>query len=119
MEEIHDFGETADLRQRIVDLGVAYGLVTDYTAMVVVREEVFAERGIGRSNRDRLALEEAARQQRAQQALVSRRVDAAQPMFSGNRASHNGGGALDAGWLLLLAPLAWYGWRRPTARGDA
>jgi Ca-activated chloride channel family protein len=65
LQEINDFGENADLKQVIVDLGVEYGLVTDYTAMVVVRDEVFDAHGIKRSNQARLAIEEAARQQRA------------------------------------------------------
>ncbi|MGB5718563.1 MAG: VIT and VWA domain-containing protein, partial [Gammaproteobacteria bacterium] len=34
LQEINDFGEDADLKQAIVDLGIEYGLVTDYTAMV-------------------------------------------------------------------------------------
>jgi len=106
---IADFGEDADLKQAIVDLAVEYGLVTDYTAMVVVREEVFDAEGIERSNRDRLAVEEAALQQRAQRAAVSRRADGQQPMYASNRPSHsgNGGGALDPWTVLLVLPLAW------------
>jgi Ca-activated chloride channel family protein len=111
-ELISDFGDDADLKQAIVDLAVEYGLVTDYTAMVVVREEVFDAHGIERGNRDRLAVEEAARQQRAQRAAVSRRADSQQPMYSANRPSHggSGGGALDPWAVLLLLPLAWFAW---------
>jgi Ca-activated chloride channel family protein len=112
LQEINDFGEDADLKQAIVDLGVEYGLVTDYTAMVVVRDEVFDAHGIKRSNKNRLAIEEAARQQRAQRPAVSRRVDSQQPMYSSNRASHSGGGALDAWTLLLFLPLVWLALRR-------
>ena len=106
-QEINDFGENADLKQAIVDLGVEYGLVTDYTAMVVVRDEVFDAHGIKRSNQARLATEAAARQQRAQRPAVSRTVDRQQPMYTSSRASHSGGGALDAWTLLLLLPLVW------------
>ena len=106
-QEINDFGEDADLKQAIVDLGVEYGLVTDYTAMVVVRDEVFDAHGIKRSNQARLATEAAARQQRAQRPAVSRTVDRQQPMYTSSRASHSGGGALDAWTLLLLLPLVW------------
>jgi len=119
LQEINDFGEDADLKQAIVDLGVEYGLVTDYTAMVVVRDEVFDAHGIKRSNQARLATEEAARQQRAQRPVVSRRVDTQQPMYSSSRASHSsGGGALDAWTLLLLLPLVWLTWqhRHPSVR---
>ena len=105
MEEIHDFGEDADLKQAITDLGVEYSLVTDYTSMVVMRDEVFDSRGIERKNKQRLATEHAAQQQRVQQAATSRRVDQQQPMFVQPRASHSGGGALDSGMMILLLPL--------------
>ena len=108
MEEIHDFGEKADLRQAVVDLGVEYGLVTDYTAMVVVSEDIFDSHGIQRHNKQRRALEQAAQSQRLAGPPQSRRVDSQQPMFSSPRASHSqGGGALDPWSLLLLLPLAW------------
>lgn len=107
MEEINDFGEKPDIKQAVVDLGVEYGLVTDYTSMVVVRDEVFDARGIKRLNRDRLVKEQAAQQARAQRPAQSRRVDTAQPMYKKSRPSH-GGGALDSGYLLLLLPLFWY-----------
>ena len=120
LQEIDDFGEDADLKQAIVDLGVEYGLVTDYTAMVVVRDEVFDAHGIKRSNKARLATEELARQQRAQRPAVSRRVDAQQPMYSSSRASHSGGsGALDAWTLLFLLPLVWLTWQRRHTREDS
>jgi len=112
VQEISDFGEDADLKQAITDLGVEYGLVTDYTAMVVVRNEVFDAHGIKRSTQTRRTTEELARLQRAQRPAVSRRVDSQQPMYSSNRTSHNGSGALDAWTLLLLLPLVWLTWRR-------
>jgi Ca-activated chloride channel family protein len=122
MAEMADFGEKADLKQAVVDLGVEYGLVTDYTSMVVVRDEIFDQRGIKRTNRDRLAIEAAASQQRANQAPVSRRVDSQQPMYTSSRPSFggggSGGGALDPWTLLLLLPLAWVAWssrKRPVA----
>ncbi|MDH3527082.1 MAG: VIT and VWA domain-containing protein [Gammaproteobacteria bacterium] len=115
LQEINDFGEDADLKQAIIDLGVEYGLVTDYTAMVVVRDEVFDAHGIKRSNQARLAIEAAARQQRTQRPSISRRVDSQQPMYSSSRASHNGGGALDAWTLLYLLPLVWLTVRRRQA----
>lgn len=113
-QEIDDFGEKPDLKQAVVDLGVEYGLVTDYTAMVVMQDEIFAQRGIQRHNRARLTVEQAAQQQRAQRAPVSRRVDTQEPMYQSSRPSHSGGGsgALDAWFLLLLAPLVWLGLRQ-------
>jgi len=87
--------------------------------MVVVRDEIFDAHRIKRSNQARLAIEEAARQQRARRLAVFRRVDSQQPMYLSSRASHSGGGALDAWTLLLLLPLVWLttGRRRtPAAR---
>ncbi len=105
MEDIHDFGEKADLRQAVVDLGVEYGLVTDYTAMVVVAEDIFDSHGIERRNLRRVQRERQAQAQRLNRAPRSRRVDTAQPMYSTPRASHSGGGALDGWSLLMLLPL--------------
>jgi Ca-activated chloride channel family protein len=119
VQEISDFGEDADLKQAITDLGVQYGLVTDYTAMVVVRNEVFEAHGIQRSNQARRATEELAQLQRAQRPAVSRRVDSQQPMYSSNRAGHNGSGALDGWTLLLLLPLLWLTWGGRYTRGSS
>jgi Ca-activated chloride channel family protein len=107
-QEINDFGEKPDLKQAVIDLGVEYGLVTDYTAMVVMQDEIFAQRGIQRHSQARLAIEHAAQPQRAQHPPASRRVDTQEPMYHSSRPSHSGGsGALDACFLLLLIPLAW------------
>ncbi|HEY9049960.1 MAG TPA: VWA domain-containing protein, partial [Gammaproteobacteria bacterium] len=109
MEEIHNFGENADIKQAVTDLAIEHGLVTDYTSMIVVRNEVFDALGIKRHNKQRLQKEHQAQQTRAQQAPVSRRVDTHQPMFNSPRASHGGGGggAMDMWMLLLLLPLIW------------
>ncbi len=112
MQEIHDFGEDADLKQAVTDLSIQYGLVTDYTSMVVVRDEVFDQLGIQRQNRKRLETEQQARQQRVSQPVSSNRVDTAQPMFQSNRSSHSGGSGAFDGWLmavlsLLLAVQVW------------
>jgi len=115
--ERDDFGEKPDLQQAIIDLGVEYSLVTDYTAMIVVRDEVFEQRGIKRNNRQRLAVEHAAQQQRASRSAPPRRVDTRQPMYSSNRPSHRGGGALDTWTLLLLLPLVWLTLRQRKAGG--
>ena len=100
------FGEGADIEQAITDLAVENGLVTDYTSMIVLREERFDELGINRLNRARVEQEQLARQERAVQAVRNNRVDQNQPMYSGSRASHgNGSGAFGPWMLLLLLPL--------------
>lgn len=108
VDRINSFGENDDSRKLVTELGKEFGLVTDYTSMVVLREEQFEEYGIKRKNRDRLAREQLAQQQRAQQAAQSRRVDQKQPMFTHSRPSF-GGGSTDWVSLILLvwlAPLA-------------
>ena len=108
MEEIHNFGEDADIKQAVTDLAVQYGLVTDYTSMLVVRDEVFDAMGIKRNNKQRLSIEHAAQQQRAQQAPVSHRVDTQQPMYNSQQPSYSGsggGGSMSPWMLLALVPL--------------
>ncbi len=106
-----DFGEQADVEQAVIDLATEYGLVTDYTSMLVVDDAVFERHGIARSNQARVAREETAQAQRAQRATPSRRVDSQQPMYTGSRASH-GSGSLGPWGLLIVLPLAWLTWRR-------
>ncbi len=101
-QEIADFGEDADLKRAIVDLSTEYGLVTDYTSMVVVREEVFDSLGIKRHNNQRLEIEAQAQQQRSTQPVSSNRADTNQPMFKSNRPGYNGGGSFNAGMVLIL-----------------
>ncbi len=103
------FGADEDTEDAITDLATEYGLVTDYTSMIVVREEVFAAQGIDRTNRDRVATERAAQQARSTQAPQNRRADQQQPMYTKKRPSTggggSGGGAVGLPMVLLLAGL--------------
>jgi len=113
MDDIRDFGEDADLKQAVIDTAKEFGLVSDYTSMLVVGDEVFTERGIERHNKKRLAVEQAAASQRTGQPPVSRRVDQQLPMAHTPRPSYHGsgsGGAIGP-WLLLFALPLWW-WRR-------
>lgn len=112
MEEIHNFGEDADIKQAVTDMGVEYGLVTDYTSMLVVRDEVFDSLGIKRSNKRRLEIERIAQQARAAKTPVSHRVDKSQPMFDSSRASHSGGGSMNL-WILILTVSMTFLLRKP------
>ncbi len=120
MQTMNDFGEEADLKQAVKDLALEYSLVTDYTSMLVVRDEVFTARGIERRNQQRLATEQTAQQQRAQSPVQSRRVDTQQPMYQTQRADtrkpsgsgFSGGGAFDTWMLMLLAPALLFRWTR-------
>ncbi len=114
-DRIDYLGEDADTREAIVDLAMEYGLVTNYTSMVVVREEVFEQYGMDRDNAARVEAERAARAQRAAGAVQDNRVDSAQPAFSSPRATPaggSGGGALGPWMVLLLLPLLFAGRRR-------
>ncbi len=104
-QEIEYFGEEKDLQQGITDLGIEYGLVTHYTSMVVLRDEVFKDYGIDRRNAKRRELEKRAKAQRQASAPSGNRVDNTQPMYNSNRPSYSGGnggsgGAFGMGALL-------------------
>ncbi len=106
--EMDDFGENSDIKQSVIDLGIGYGLVTDYTSMVIVEEEVFQQHGIKQQNKQRLQKEQTMQEVRSSQPIKSHRVDSNQPMFSNNRPTFTGGaGAIDPGSLLILSPLLW------------
>ena len=98
-------GQDADSEQAIVDLAMEYGLVTNYTSMIVVREEVFQQLGIERKNAARVANEQQAQEQRKNAPVRDHRRDTQQPAFQGPRANpRNGGGGGAAGpWMLLIA----------------
>jgi Ca-activated chloride channel homolog len=89
----------------IRDTGVKYQLVTDYTSMVVLSDEVFAKRGIARNNKQRIEVERQAQTGRAAQAPANRRVDNSAPMFTGKSHGVRGGGAFDP-WMALIAVFA-------------
>lgn len=76
-------GSDKDSQQAIVDTAVEYGLVTDYTSMLVVREEVFKALNIQRTNKARTQKEHTAREQRLNSPIKSQqhRVDLKNPMF--------------------------------------
>jgi Ca-activated chloride channel family protein len=108
LQDIDDFGENSDRKQVVTELGVEYGLVTPYTSMVVVRDEVFAKRGIERRNQARRATETKAVAERAKTPVRVTRVDKKAPMFRKPRPSYStgsGGGGGGSTGLLGLALL--------------
>ncbi len=111
--ELDYFGADADTEEAITDLGIEYGLVTNYTSMIVLREDVFDAMNIERRNRDRVANERNARQHRAQSGPVNQRVDHAQPMYSKPRpGTGSGGGAMGIETLFLLLAVGLVYYRR-------
>jgi len=75
MEQIREHGETDKLRKQVTELGTHYSLVTDYTSMLVVTDEVMEERGLQRRNADRVQRERKAQKQRTSEPAKSYRVD--------------------------------------------
>lgn len=110
LEETMNYFEhkDSDSQQAIEDIALEYGLLTDYTSLLVVEEQVFEELGIERRNQKRVEKEQQARQQRESAPTESRRADKGQPMFNDPAPSHSGGGG-SIGWLSLLGfiGLAW------------
>jgi len=100
----------SEYRGAIVDVATNYSIVSDYTSMIVMREEQFAERGIDRINKRRVTNERAARQQRAQVSIPATRADPARPMFRDKKShSTGGGGGVGASGPLFLGLLAGLG----------
>ncbi|BBB26177.1 VIT and vWA domain-containing protein [Amphritea japonica] len=93
-----------DTQQAITDLAIQYDLVTNYTSMLIVRDEVFKQLNIDRNNQQRTDTENNARQQRLQQPVKTVRADNQKPMFnpSNNRATLGGGSGAIGHWVLLL-----------------
>lgn len=106
-DQIDYLGSDADFKNAIIDIAVENSLVTDYTSMIVMREEQFAVHGIERKNKQRRQRETKAKQQRAQAPVVKHRVDTHKPAFNNRpRASYSGGGGGGSFNPLLLLPMA-------------
>jgi len=105
MAKLAVFGPDADVKSSIIDTSKAFGILTPYTSMLVVRDARFEELAINRSNRDRLAVEAKARETRKARPVRSVRVDNAKPMFTAPQPNHSGGGGSGAVGLpgLVLA----------------
>lgn len=112
-KQIEDGGDRSELRQAVVNLGTEYSIVSNYTSMLVVRDERFNELGIERKNQRRVENERVMQHQRQQQSPVSTRVDRNQPMF-GNQRAHDvsrSGGSGAAGPVFSALLVALFGIR--------
>ena len=100
-------GTDADFKSAIIDLAVENSLVTDYTSMIVMRDEQFTAHGIERKNQKRRQKEQTAKQLRSQAPVTNHRVDTNQPAFKSNRSSFGGGGGGGGGSFnpLMYLPL--------------
>jgi len=102
METIREDGETDALRKEVVQLGVDYSLVTDYTSMIVVEDAVLENENIQKRNADRVQRERTAQVERTQQAPVTHRVDQSQNTFQGRSAPSLNIGTGPVGPIFLL-----------------
>lgn len=106
-------GEDSDSREAIIDIAKEFSLVTNYTSMLVLREEMFQHYNIDRnapnSNAKRVEKEQHAREQRAASPVKDNRADTQQPAFNAPRATpkpRSGGGGAAGPWIfVLLLPL--------------
>lgn len=105
------FGQDADVEQAISDIAVEYGLVTDYTSMIVLEEARFQQLNIARRNKQRVETEHVARAARQTKVVQKHRVDTNKPMFNSHRPVNSGGsssggaGAVNPSWLVLIVAL--------------
>jgi Ca-activated chloride channel family protein len=115
MSEIREKGEKESLRQKVVDMGTHFSLVTDYTSMLVIREDEMESLGIKRRNAQRVSTERQAQVVRGQSPVKNYRVDSdpgrqggsnssGSGMFGGARAHNVGTGPVG---LLFLGIAAW------------
>ncbi|QYK04733.1 VIT and vWA domain-containing protein [Shewanella zhangzhouensis] len=81
-----------DKEKAIEDIAIEYGLLTDYTSLLVVEEDIFRQLGIERDNQRRVSKEQAARKTRETQPPAPTRADKQNPMFSEPQPTHSGGG---------------------------
>lgn len=83
----------SDKEQAIEDIALEYGLLTDYTSLLVVEEDVFQQLGIERKNQSRVQKEQSAREVKQNKPMTPTRADNSQPMFSQPAPTHSGGGS--------------------------
>ena len=113
--QIQEFKDKADYlgiksteyRSPIIDTAVEFGLVTDFTSMIVMSDEQFEKNNIERRNSERRTKEQQAATKRKTSSVKSNRVDRSKPAFNSNRTNYSGGGGGSIGPLgfLVLLPL--------------
>ncbi len=102
MREMEVFNEEGDRKQAIEDIALEYGLVTPYTSMLVVRDEVFKQLNIQRNNQQRVQDEQQAQKVRATQPMTSLSIQSNKQAFSSPRPTYSGGGAFGESDLAFL-----------------
>jgi len=115
IDQLHNkmayFGKDQDTEQAITDIATEYGLVTDYTSMILVRDEVFDQLNIARTNKERVEKEQAATIERNKAPVQKQRADANTPMYKESRPTYqrsggSGGGAVNPMVLIVILGFA-------------
>ncbi len=111
-EKMDYLGQDSDSEQAIKSIALQYGLLTDYTSLIVVEQEVFEQLAIKQNNKQRVLKERDAQQIKQQESVKNNRVDSEQPMFNKPRPSLSGGGGGTTSpfWLLLMVIIALPKW---------
>ncbi|WP_325893985.1 VIT and vWA domain-containing protein [Grimontia sp. NTOU-MAR1] len=92
----------SDKEQAIEDIALEYGLLTDYTSLLVVEEQVFQQLGIERKNQTRVLKEQSAREVKKNKPVEPTRADNNQPMFTQPAPTHSGGGSSGGSMNILV-----------------
>ncbi|MEH0759238.1 VWA domain-containing protein [Vibrio sp. 16] len=94
-----------DKEQAIEDIALEYGLLTDYTSLLVVEEEMFQQLGMERKNQARVLKEQSAREVKKNNPVKPTRADKNQPTFNQPTPSYSGGGSGGGGGSMNLVVL--------------
>ncbi|WP_394144412.1 VIT and vWA domain-containing protein [Vibrio atypicus] len=81
-----------DKEQAIEDIALEYGLLTDYTSLLVVQEDVFQQLGMERKNQSRVLKEQRAREIKQNKPVKPTRADNNQPTFTQPAPTYSGSG---------------------------
>ncbi|KMT66008.1 VIT and vWA domain-containing protein [Catenovulum maritimum] len=106
-EKQRRFGKTDDATQAITDIALEYGLVTDYTSMLLLTEAEYEDLGIQRKNAQRVKLESQARETRKNIQPSSNHISGSEQNFGGARAttSNSSGSGSGGGSISILLVL--------------
>ena len=105
MEQIREHGESQNLREKIVKLGIDYSLVTDYTSMLVIKPEEIENNQIQRNNANRVKKERNAQNKRKKAPVKNYMVtkeDSTPGMFNGATAPGLGTGPVGPLFLIIV-----------------
>jgi Ca-activated chloride channel family protein len=108
LESLVDYlGQDNDSEQAILDLSIAYSIVTKQTSLLVVEEDVFEKHGITQVNKKRRNRERQAQQKRSKK-TINNRGDTNKSMFKKSRpSSGNGGGSMSLIGAFVLCLITW------------